>query len=90
MSRGGLKLAGALDAFQVDPAGRIVIDVGASTGGFTDVLLQRGALPASSLSMSATANSPGNYAAIPASPFSTAPTSATCARTRFRRPRTSR
>jgi len=43
VSRGGLKLAGALDAFQVDPAGRIVIDVGASTGGFTDVLLQRGA-----------------------------------------------
>ena len=43
VGRGGLKLAGALDAFHLDPAGRIVIDVGASTGGFTDVLLQRGA-----------------------------------------------
>lgn len=43
VGRGGLKLAGALDAFAVNPAGRIVIDVGASTGGFTDVLLQRGA-----------------------------------------------
>jgi 23S rRNA (cytidine1920-2'-O)/16S rRNA (cytidine1409-2'-O)-methyltransferase len=42
-SRGGLKLAHALDAFQIDPAGRIALDVGASTGGFTDVLLQRGA-----------------------------------------------
>ncbi len=43
VSRGGHKLAAALDAFGVDPAGRICIDVGASTGGFTDVLLQRGA-----------------------------------------------
>jgi len=43
VSRGGFKLAGALDAFGVDPAGRICADVGASTGGFTDVLLQRGA-----------------------------------------------
>jgi 23S rRNA (cytidine1920-2'-O)/16S rRNA (cytidine1409-2'-O)-methyltransferase len=43
VSRGGHKLAAALDAFHVDPSGRVALDVGASTGGFTDVLLQRGA-----------------------------------------------
>ena len=43
VSRGGQKLAHALDAFGVDPAGLDCLDVGASTGGFTDVLLQRGA-----------------------------------------------
>jgi 23S rRNA (cytidine1920-2'-O)/16S rRNA (cytidine1409-2'-O)-methyltransferase len=43
VSRGGDKLAGALDAFDVDPSGRVCLDVGASTGGFTDCLLQRGA-----------------------------------------------
>jgi 23S rRNA (cytidine1920-2'-O)/16S rRNA (cytidine1409-2'-O)-methyltransferase len=43
VSRGGEKLAGALDAFEVTPAGRVCLDVGASTGGFTDCLLQRGA-----------------------------------------------
>ena len=43
VSRGGAKLAHALDAFHVDPAGRDCLDIGASTGGFTDVLLQRGA-----------------------------------------------
>jgi len=43
VSRGGIKLANALDAFGVDPAGRCCLDVGASTGGFTDCLLQRGA-----------------------------------------------
>src|SRR5215208_6469157 len=42
-SRGGYKLAHALDSFALDPAGLIALDVGASTGGFTDVLLQRGA-----------------------------------------------
>jgi 23S rRNA (cytidine1920-2'-O)/16S rRNA (cytidine1409-2'-O)-methyltransferase len=43
VSRGGVKLARALDAFGVDPAGRLCLDLGASTGGFTDCLLQRGA-----------------------------------------------
>ena len=43
VSRGGHKLVAALDAFRVDPSGRTCLDVGASTGGFTDVLLQRGA-----------------------------------------------
>ena len=43
VGRGGLKLEAALDAFGVDPAGQWWIDVGASTGGFTDCLLQRGA-----------------------------------------------
>jgi 23S rRNA (cytidine1920-2'-O)/16S rRNA (cytidine1409-2'-O)-methyltransferase len=43
VSRGGVKLARAIDAFGVDPSGRDCADVGASTGGFTDVLLQRGA-----------------------------------------------
>lgn len=44
VSRGGIKLAAALDAFALDPTGLVCADVGASTGGFTDVLLQRGAL----------------------------------------------
>jgi 23S rRNA (cytidine1920-2'-O)/16S rRNA (cytidine1409-2'-O)-methyltransferase len=43
VSRAGRKLAHALDHFGVDPAGRVCLDVGASTGGFTDCLLQRGA-----------------------------------------------
>ena len=43
VSRGGHKLAAALDAFGIDPTGLTCLDVGASTGGFTDVLLQRGA-----------------------------------------------
>jgi 23S rRNA (cytidine1920-2'-O)/16S rRNA (cytidine1409-2'-O)-methyltransferase len=43
VSRGGHKLAAALDGFGLDPRGRVCLDVGASTGGFTDVLLQRGA-----------------------------------------------
>jgi len=43
VSRGGIKLAHALDAFAVDPRGAVAVDVGASTGGFTDCLLQRGA-----------------------------------------------
>ena len=44
VSRGGDKLAGALDALGLDVAGKVAIDVGSSTGGFTDVLLQRGAV----------------------------------------------
>jgi 23S rRNA (cytidine1920-2'-O)/16S rRNA (cytidine1409-2'-O)-methyltransferase len=43
VSRGGLKLAAALDHFQVDVTARVCLDLGASTGGFTDCLLQRGA-----------------------------------------------
>lgn len=43
VGRGALKLQGALEAFGMDPAGKAVLDVGASTGGFTETLLQRGA-----------------------------------------------
>jgi 23S rRNA (cytidine1920-2'-O)/16S rRNA (cytidine1409-2'-O)-methyltransferase len=43
VSRGGLKLAAGLDHFRIDVAGRVILDAGASTGGFTDCLLQRGA-----------------------------------------------
>ncbi len=43
VSRGGKKLAGALDVFDTDPTGMVALDAGASTGGFTDCLLQRGA-----------------------------------------------
>jgi 23S rRNA (cytidine1920-2'-O)/16S rRNA (cytidine1409-2'-O)-methyltransferase len=43
-SRGALKLGPALDHFDVDPLGRVCADIGASTGGFTDVLLRRGAV----------------------------------------------
>jgi len=43
VSRGGLKLAKALDEFKIDPKDKVCLDIGASTGGFTDCLLQRGA-----------------------------------------------
>ena len=43
VSRAGLKLEDALDAFRIDPGGKLCLDIGASTGGFTDCLLQRGA-----------------------------------------------
>src|ERR1700738_3360009 len=43
VSRGGVKLAHALDHFAIDPTGAVALDIGASTGGFTDVLLRRGA-----------------------------------------------
>lgn len=44
VGRGGLKLEAALDAFSIDPSGLVCLDIGASTGGFTDCLLKRGAL----------------------------------------------
>jgi 23S rRNA (cytidine1920-2'-O)/16S rRNA (cytidine1409-2'-O)-methyltransferase len=43
VSRGALKLIAGLDAFAIDPTGKVAVDIGASTGGFTDVLLRRGA-----------------------------------------------
>ena len=43
VSRGGFKLAGALDHFGIDLTGKVCLDIGSSTGGFTDVLLQAGA-----------------------------------------------
>src|SRR5215218_2780388 len=43
VSRGGLKLVKGLDTFAIDPTGMVALDIGASTGGFTDVLLRRGA-----------------------------------------------
>ncbi|MDQ4135403.1 MAG: TlyA family RNA methyltransferase [Pseudomonadota bacterium] len=43
VSRGGVKLAAALDLFQIDPTDKVCLDIGASTGGFTEVLLKRGA-----------------------------------------------
>jgi 23S rRNA (cytidine1920-2'-O)/16S rRNA (cytidine1409-2'-O)-methyltransferase len=44
VGRGAIKLAGALDTLRVDPTGRVAVDVGASTGGFTETLLERGAV----------------------------------------------
>lgn len=44
VGRGGFKLEGALDAFLVNPEGKVCLDIGSSTGGFTDCLLQRGAI----------------------------------------------
>jgi 23S rRNA (cytidine1920-2'-O)/16S rRNA (cytidine1409-2'-O)-methyltransferase len=49
VSRGGVKIAGTLDAFGIDPSGLRALDVGASTGGFTDCLLQRGAATVTAL-----------------------------------------
>lgn len=43
VSRGGIKLAHAIEHFELDPAGAVAMDIGSSTGGFTDVLLQKGA-----------------------------------------------
>ena len=52
VSRGGVKLANALDSLGIDPAGRRCLDVGASTGGFTDCLLQRGAVEVTAVDVS--------------------------------------
>ena len=76
VGRGGLKLAHALDTFGIAVAGREALDIGASTGGFTDVLLQRGAR-ASSRSTSATGSSTGDCATIRASWSSSTSTRAT-------------
>ncbi len=51
VSRGGVKLAHALDHFAIDPSGRVALDIGASTGGFTDVLLARGAARVSAVAV---------------------------------------
>ncbi len=64
VSRGGVKLDHALDHFAIDPAGRVALDVGASTGGFTDVLLAR-ARPGSTRSTWATASSTGRSGTTP-------------------------
>ena len=53
VSRGGLKLEGALEDFQVSPLGKVCLDVGSSTGGFTDCLLQNGALRVFAVDVSA-------------------------------------
>ena len=66
VSRGGVKLDAALDAFGFDPKDCICLDIGASTGGFTDVLLSR-APQRFTRSMSAAANWPQNCATIRAS-----------------------
>ena len=66
MSRGGLKLDHALRHFGLSPAGRICLDIGASTGGFTDVLLAHGAAR-STRSMSVTASWPGSCGSTRAS-----------------------
>lgn len=52
VSRGGIKLQEALDKFKIDPGGKIVLDVGSSTGGFVDCLLQNGAAKVYSLDTS--------------------------------------
>ncbi len=44
VSRGGMKLAKAFDEYEIDPTGQVIVDVGSSTGGFTDVLLTKGAV----------------------------------------------
>ena len=58
VSRGGVKLAAALDAFGLDPSGLVCLDVGASTGGFTDVLLARGARRSSRSTSAADSSTP--------------------------------
>lgn len=64
VSRGALKLIGALDHFQISVRDKIAIDVGASTGGFTEVLLERG-LPLFTQLMSEPISWPGGFARTP-------------------------
>jgi 23S rRNA (cytidine1920-2'-O)/16S rRNA (cytidine1409-2'-O)-methyltransferase len=68
VSRGGIKLAHAIDHFGLDPAGVVAMDIGSSTGGFTDVLLQRGP-PMSLRWIRAPISWPGSCARIRVSPF---------------------
>ena len=59
VSRGGIKLAAALDSFSIDVTGRVCLDVGASTGGFTEVLLARGARRVFAVESAAASFTPG-------------------------------
>jgi predicted rRNA methylase YqxC with S4 and FtsJ domains len=68
VSRGGIKLAHAIDHFGLDPAGVVAMDIGSSTGGFTDVLLQKGA-PMSLRWIRAPTSWRGSCARIRVSPF---------------------
>jgi 23S rRNA (cytidine1920-2'-O)/16S rRNA (cytidine1409-2'-O)-methyltransferase len=67
VSRGGVKLAHALDRFGIDPAGSVCLDLGASTGGFTDVLLTRGAARVYAVDVGRAASWPGRCGSILAS-----------------------
>ena len=75
-SRGGVKLAAGLDAFALDPSGLVCLDVGASTGGFTDVLLARGAAKVIALDVGHGQLDPRLAVVIPASARSKASTPA--------------
>ena len=75
VSRGAHKLIGALDAFEIDVDGRRCLDAGASTGGFTEVLLDRGVRQVVAVD-AATASWPGRCAPIRASPSWNEPTCA--------------
>ena len=85
VSRGGEKLEHALDCFGIDPTGLLALDVGASTGGFTDCLLQQGAAHVTGPSTSATASSIGDCAAIREWTCASEPISAACPAMRFPR-----
>ena len=82
VSRGGHKLRAALDAFAIDPRGRRALDAGASTGGFTDCLLQAGAAAVVARRRRPRPARVGAARRTPASRSSSAPTCATCTRAR--------